>query len=158
MAYMVEYCASSRQMHQLSSVPVEDSCHTFIKALHETARRMVPPLSSAMVLDVYFATMVLTMVRPFSNASESSRVINLPAHLVYQPMLLVIKTSRFTLNDLCDHVRNIGRYDQRCSRLLCSPLEAASLLPICSSNLLVEELNKFIGRVEVKWCLDGPGL
>ena len=177
---MVEYCKSNErfatpagncdgerdhsktQMHQLNWVPIEGSCYTFIKALHDTALRMDPPLSSAMVLDVFFATMVLTMVRPFFNASESSRVINWPeetkvTHLVYRPMLLVVKASKVSLDELCNHVRNIERYDQRCSGFLCRPHEAARLLPICSSNILVEEVGKFIDRIEVMWGLDGNG-
>ena len=179
---MVEYCKSNERfatpvgsrdgerndpetrMHQLRNCrSAEDSCFAFILALHTLSPRMVPPLNSAMVLDVFFATMVLTMVRPLFASSESSGVFKWSEEkdficIAYKPFLGVIEASNFSLDELCNQVRNLERhgrntegYDQTCSGFLCSPHEAARLLPICSSEILAEEVLKFILRVEVMW-------
>lgn len=144
---------SLSHIREMYLVALQRSCAAFIEALRGTARKVVPPLPSVMALDVLFATMVLTIVRHFWEESitemQRSEARN-PTLDLYRPMLLALMTPRFTLNELCDNVRELERYDPRLSNLVGSPHEAANLLPICQSKLLIEELDKYINRVEVE--------
>ena len=92
----------------------------FLQALQDTAPRMVPPLNPLMVLDVSFATMILSMIRRILYDSKSSRVILGPKERVngyfttesewwvYLPMMLDLEISNKTFFELCDDFHLMG--------------------------------------------------
>ena len=92
----------------------------FLQALHDTTWRMVPPLNLLMVLDVSFATMILSMIRHILYDSKSSRVILGPKERVdgyftteserwvYLSMMLDLEISNKTFFELCDDVHLMG--------------------------------------------------
>lgn len=159
-----EWNSSLSQMNRLDLGPIEGPSSTFVQGLHYTARRSVPPLIPAMVLDVFFATMILAIVKLFwyeeSSAGMNEPEATWPTRLLCQPVLLALKTSKHTWDELCYFndvsipLRDDERHDRMCSGSMYSSHHAVSLLPICLSSLPGEALSKFIDRVEVEWSLD----
>lgn len=98
----------------------------FLEALHDTTGRIVQRLDPAMVLDVFYASMI-------------------------RPMMFILEISNKTLYKLCDDVdcRNIflGK-----SGPFCNPwIFATAPLPSFDSNdTLVGGLKRFIDLVELK--------
>lgn len=124
----------------------------FLQALHDTTRRIVPLLNPLMVLDVSFATMILSMIRSILYNSKSSRVILGPKERVdgyfttesewrvYLPVMVVLEISNKTFYELCDDTH------------LMDPSHPWNLrvvqLPISKLHRLAGELRQYIDRVE----------
>ena len=128
----------------------------FLQDLQLTAHKMVQPLNPALVVDVFYATMILTMIRRILLTSESSRAIlgsgvteygssAMGATSVsYQPMMRVLELSNKTFEELCYH-----GYCKRIWEQYSSLIEATQWL-VRVSHKLSEELKDFIDRVELK--------
>lgn len=137
--------------------------YEFFEALHDTTGRMVQSLDPAMFLEVFYATMILFMIRHIYLNSESSQGISRPSVtedgcsttgsecLAYRPMMLILKISNKTLYELCDVVYGKNIFIGT-SRPFYNPLTIAtnSLPSLDSNDTLVGGLKRFIDLVELK--------
>ncbi len=159
--------SSNRNGGRYRSLPRSDSRYpAFLQNLHFAAQRVVQPLNPALVLDLFYATMILTMIRRILFTSESSRltlgleVIEECAamdvtSLFYQPMMRVLELSDNTFDEFCYDVyckenpvieeRNkLGNWSGY------SSVMAKTKRLVGVYYTLSEELKRFIDRVELK--------
>ena len=148
----------------------KDRIDVFLQALHDTTRAMVQPLDHAMVLDVFYATMILSMLRRicFESYTYSSQAIFIPTArgdgskgsdcVVYLPIILVLESTHKTLTGFCNDICSTNFFGVWNPRHLGNPwlnwsvLGLAQILrPISGeTGTLAEELNRFIDRVELR--------
>lgn len=134
---------------------------------------MSPPFNSATVLDVFYVTMVLSVIRRILYDTESRRGVLGPEgdrdyssmtgsrHLNYLPMMFVLESSDKNLDALFDDIRNISVADG-VRRMSNKPLKspdiplATTLVPESApGHKLTEQLKDFIDQLESKWNLAG---
>ena len=158
---------------QLCWFPIERDYLVLLAALHDSTKRMSPPFNSAKVLDVFYATMVLLIIRRILYDTESRRGVLGPegdrdyssmtgsSHLNYRPMMFVLASSDKNLDALFDDIRKISVADG-VRRMSNKPLKspdislATSLVPESDpGHTLGEQLIDFTDQLESKWKLAG---
>ncbi len=153
---------SSRDGDWNRSLPRSDSQYSaFLQNLHFTTQRMVQPLNPMLVMDIFYATMILAMIRRILFASESSRqilglkVTEDSSSLPYQPMMRVLESSNKTFDVFCYDVyckkfpkleerQHLGNLAPHCNVLV------ATMRLFGETHTLLGELKHFIDRVEFK--------
>ncbi len=127
---------------------------------------MVQPLNPALVLDLFYSTMILIMIRRILFTSESSRLtLRLQViedgssameatSLFYQPMMCVLESSNKSFDDFCYDVYNkkFPEFEERNDLgnwfRYSSVIDATKRL-VGVYHTLSEELKRFIDRVEL---------
>ncbi|KAF6228543.1 hypothetical protein HO173_011845 [Letharia columbiana] len=132
--------------------------HVFRKALEDTAGRMAQPLKPATLLDVFYATTILSIIRRVLYISRSTRgkfgttatsryYYTTTFALTYQPIINALGKSDKTYRELCDDVYRLGL-----SLDLEDPysdfIYAAGQLLIYNIYSIAQELDTFLYRVE----------
>lgn len=135
---------------------IESGYLLFLQTLHDTTRRMVLPLDSAMMLDILYATMILSIIRRILYVSGSRGILGLDitedgsytkgsACPSYRPMVLALETSYKTFSEHCNDFYGINYPEYVPWRFV------AVLLPqFGSGDTFVEKFKQFIDRVELK--------
>ena len=153
------YASSCDRGRLLSLIRSDSRYLTFLQELRFTAQRMFQPLNPALVLDLFYATMILTMIRRILLSSGSSRpipglrVTENSSSPLYQPMMRVLESSNKTFDLFC--------YDVYCKKFpaLEEQQDLVNLEPYCTvliatkrlvseAHTLSEELKQFVDRVE----------
>lgn len=137
----------------------------FLQALHHTTWEIVQQMDATMFLDIFYATMVLSIIRRILYDSETSREYLGPffragsASPSYQPMIRVLETSNKALSEVYGdaYLRNNFLAN---SGPFCSPwiFTNNALFSFGSNDTPVGELKRFIDRVELKGESAGIGL
>ena len=168
---LAENCCSNQSLR----VDVERVYLLRLLALHDATREILPPpFGSAMVLDVFNGTMILSVIRRLLYDTESRRGVlgpegdkdgsstTEPGHRSYQPMMLVLESSdknlyaffqdfqrKFLYIEL-DHERRMAKEPRWYSlRHMIFPPNSSV------GRQLVEELRDFIDQFESKRGLAG---
>lgn len=139
--------------------------HVFRKALEDTAGRMAQPLKPATLLDVFYATTILSIIRRVLYISRSTRgkfgttatsryYYTTTFALTYQPIINALGKSDKTYRELCDDVYRLGLSLDLVLNFSNVDLPysdfflAAGLLPMYSVCPIAQELDTFLYRVE----------
>ena len=132
--------------------------YVFHKALEDTALRMAQPLKPATLLDVFYATMILSIIgrvlyispitRGKLRTTATSRYDTTTFALTYQPIMDALEKSDKTYRELCDDVHRL-----ELSLDMEDPysdfIYAAGQLVIYNFYPIAQELEAFLCKVEL---------
>lgn len=127
----------------------------FHNALRDTPWRMAQPLTPATLLDVFYATMIFSIIVRVLYISPTTRgyfernryYATTPA-LTYQPIIDALGKSDKTYRELCDDVHRLGLsldFEDPYSDFI----HAAGLLPIHGFSPIAQQLDAFLCKVEL---------